>query len=116
MSKSTKDTATVASKKQLTEDEIRERIMNGEDPDLFDVDAPEVAGGKPVVGAGSKREDDIAQRILDGEITDVDNVDAGESVNKNYLVEKVRLASKTEKPVDPEEAEMVRKILNGELP
>ncbi|EGD78792.1 hypothetical protein PTSG_01768 [Salpingoeca rosetta] len=87
------------------EDPTGQAILDGKIPaELAGVTEP--AGG---------REDDIAARILDGEITNVDQIDVGETVNANYASEMLRNASKNT-TTNEEEAEMARKILNGEYP
>ena len=88
---------------------MAQAIMDGLVPTLED--GAEQSKG----GSREDREEDIAARILDGEITDVDKIDTSESVNSTFASKALRRASQ-QKTVSPEEAEMARKILNGELP
>lgn len=60
------------------------------------------------------REAEIARRILDGEINDVRLIDGGTSVNRDHMREMMK--NSTTKPTASEaEAEMMRKIMNGEM-
>ena len=97
----------------VSEEEMRERIMNGEVPD--DGAAEDMPGKSDE--EMNAREREIMERILDGDITNVDTVDTGESVNKAFLIQQLRRKSEANESdeVDAEEEEMRRKILNGEI-
>eukprot|EP00051_Salpingoeca_urceolata_P027420 m.481425 g.481425 ORF g.481425 m.481425 type:complete len:118 (-) comp22165_c0_seq1:270-623(-) len=114
-----------------TEDEIMQRILDGEAPEvaeaaatgktmaerIMDGEVPAEAGelseaeqARRILDGEMPAESDIARKILDGEMdaTDFAKPSANRDIGR-------KLMSVKEK-VDPAQEEMARKILNGELP